>query len=214
MDDELEVRSWKRDAVGSVSGEIWWSGAPELLFSVVLAADGGLVELRVRAREGERVRARQMRDAPLGGFERIVRSAATSSRAHHGLRPYQPPRLDAVDDEGSVGRDDLDRERMRWRAWAADFVLRPRTGAGGRGDRPYAALAACYVAAFERGEPSPVREVAAELGFDETAVRNYLTKARERGLLTNAGPGRPGGQLTEKARLQLLGADHAERHPG
>jgi hypothetical protein len=36
-------------------------------------------------------------------------------------------------------------------------------------------------------------------------VRNYLFKARERSLLTSAGPGRAGGELTDKAKEILDG---------
>jgi hypothetical protein len=206
MSEEPTVQSWARAANGDVVGQVTWEGSPQLLFELTLDAEGRLVAWLVRALPGEVVGARQLRDVPVGGMERAVRAAATADPSR-ASRPYRTPRLGVVDRE-SHGTEDPDHERMRWRAWAADFVLRPRTGAGGRGDRPYAAVAACYVDAFERGEISPVKAVAGELGFDETAVRNYLTKARERDLLTAAGPGRPGGRLTDKARALLRGGEY------
>jgi hypothetical protein len=197
------VESWTRARSGQVSGCVSWTGSPHLTFELTINPDGGLVQLLTRAQPGNVVRARQLREAPVGAMERALRAAATEQSPRSGP-PYRTPRLEIVDRQRSGG-EDPDQERMRWRAWTADFILRPRTGTGGRSDRPYAALAACYVAAFERGEISPVKAVARELAFEDRAVRNYLTKARERGLLTPADPGCPGGRLTEKSRRILRG---------
>lgn len=183
-------------AASGLRGRLTWDGAPGCAFELEITRDGRLLSLRVDAPDGGTLGSRLLREVPVGEMERALRRAALPVRA---ARAYRTPLLTEVDSGGADAEADL----LRWRAWSSEFVVRPRPGAAGRGDRPYAAVAACYVAAFERGEATPARAVAAELGFEETAVRNYLTKARERGLLTSAVPGRPGGQLTDKARGQL-----------
>ena len=86
-----------------------------------------------------------------------------------------------------------------------------RPGRRGHGDLYYIEYAARYVAALDRGSSKAVAEVAEELSRDgrpHTAeyIRDVIHQARRRGLLTHAPPGRPGGQLTDKAHAVLEAA--------
>jgi hypothetical protein len=81
-----------------------------------------------------------------------------------------------------------------------------RVGSRGRDDRFYVEVAAAAVAAVERGERAPVQAVADKMGdgWSRDAVRDILTRARQRGLLTHPPRGRPVGRLTARAE-ELLG---------
>lgn len=63
-------------------------------------------------------------------------------------------------------------------------------------DSAYATLAAAYVAHVAAG--GKLRGLADAHGWSESTVRNRLTEARRRGLLTSAPKGRSGGELTER----------------
>lgn len=89
---------------------------------------------------------------------------------------------------------------------AQAFDKEPRPGRRGRADRSYAEVAAIYVEACQSGSRSPVVDVAESLSYSTKRVRNLLTAARRKGLLTAAPAGRHGGQLTEAA-LTLLRKD-------
>ena len=188
---------------GTIIGDLRWAGAPEIAFHLELTKDGRLLEWRAVADEGASIGVRQLREVPIGAMERALRSYI-SEEIPLTRRIYNTPQL-AVISPTAVPDADSAAELRKWRELAADFARRPRPGVKGRSDESYAALAACYVAAFERGEMSPVRAVARELGIGETTIRNLLTKARERGLLTATEPGRAGGALTHKASRLLAG---------
>ncbi len=81
------------------------------------------------------------------------------------------------------------------------FAETPRPGRRGRPPRFYADLAANYVERLS--SPRPVAELAEAMHLSTSQVRNLLFQARERGLLTSAGPRRAGGDLTDKARRLL-----------
>lgn len=61
-----------------------------------------------------------------------------------------------------------------------------------------------YVRAVDHFEPAPAAKIAALLGVRPVQARDYLRRARKRGLLTTAKHGRAEGRLTEKA-IALLG---------
>lgn len=82
------------------------------------------------------------------------------------------------------------------RAWD---VARP--GRPGRPDRDYALVAARYVNLLHVMHPT--KTLASELEITPTQLRNVLTEARRRDLLTPARVGRAGGQLTAKAARLL-----------
>jgi hypothetical protein len=99
-----------------------------------------------------------------------------------------------------------------------DFVRHP--GRRGRDDLFYARLAARYVSLLVAGSQAPIRDLARELrdaghDFSDEYVRQLINNARgRRDLLTEAPPGRAGGELTPKARRLLAEAqetDHKER---
>ena len=74
-------------------------------------------------------------------------------------------------------------------------------------DEFYAEVAAAYVAALDGGSRSPVRDLASVRGYSTSMVNNWIYEARQRGLLTEAPPGRAGGELTEQARALLAQED-------
>jgi hypothetical protein len=81
-----------------------------------------------------------------------------------------------------------------------------RTGRVGRNDKFYAEIAARYVEEVATGN-APLKRLAEREHFDESTVRAFLNKARRRGLLTAAPPGRAGGRLTPKALALLESVD-------
>lgn len=91
-------------------------------------------------------------------------------------------------------------------------VLRERPGRRGRTDLEYAHLADAYARLVADGDRAPVRTLAVDLSVAESTVRNQVSEARARGLLTSSRPGRAGGRLTARARRLLTeGDDHGAR---
>lgn len=87
--------------------------------------------------------------------------------------------------------------------WGA--VVKAKPGRRGRTDLFYAAAALDYVRARQVEPAAPVRRMADEGAGTVDEIRARLRRARERGLLTAAPAGRPGGDLTDKA-VDLLRA--------
>jgi hypothetical protein len=85
-----------------------------------------------------------------------------------------------------------------------DFAKTRRPGRKGRDDLAYAKVAAEYVQHL--GDPTPVKTLAAKLGYSTSLVRNVLHEAAERELLEGRQQGRAGGRLTDKARRLIDGA--------
>jgi hypothetical protein len=111
-------------------------------------------------------------------------------------------------------------EMLRQRAEDANFkrhlpespFLRPETlasvaakrpGPAGRQDHDYAAIAARYLAHVQAGDPTPITTLATDLGRPKSHVRELLTTARRRGLLSRTQRGRAGGRLTDKGLAAL-----------
>lgn len=99
-------------------------------------------------------------------------------------------------------------------AWVRYRPVRP--GRGGTDDQVYATWARRYVDALDADPRRPVRHLVEEekvAGRHVTAsqVRAYLNRARNRGFLTDAPPGLPGGELTDLGRQVLRTADDARR---
>lgn len=81
------------------------------------------------------------------------------------------------------------------------------TKARAKSDEFYASVAARYDDLVNhRGVKNPNVALAKQLGRTPSQVRDLILTCRNRGLLTNAPPGRPGGHLTDKARTILSGA--------
>lgn len=79
-------------------------------------------------------------------------------------------------------------------------------GRAPRSDDYYATVAMAYVDAVRAGSRSPVADAAQALGgFDRTYVRDLLSEARRRELLSRPPKGRAGGELTDKGREALKG---------
>jgi hypothetical protein len=86
----------------------------------------------------------------------------------------------------------------------------PRRGPKGHGALFYARVARDYARLCDRGEANPTAKLASMKkyhGHTPANLRDYVHRARARGLLTDPpAPGKPGGALTEKAR-RLLGME-------
>jgi len=130
------------------------------------------------------VTARFLRRLPVGEIE-------TAARQHHLSRL---PSMKSWVSEPLVAR------------YAKAFTEQPRPGRRGRDARAYAEVAALYVEKLPAGAKTAVKDLAGELGYSPSQVRNVLYAARRRGLLTPAEPGKAGGRLTGKA-LDLLRHD-------
>lgn len=144
---------------------------------------------------GDGLTARTLRTVPLGELQaRLQETALTTLKAATAS-------LEAAATMDSTVR----REAEHLRRTTRDaFHKRRRPGRAGRPDIEYARIADLYVRAL--ATPRPVVTLSRELHLSQSQVRNLLHAARRRGLLTAAPAGRPGGQLTEKAR-QLLASD-------
>jgi hypothetical protein len=74
-----------------------------------------------------------------------------------------------------------------------------------RGRRPVAAetlldVAVAYTRAMKAGSRQPTLDTAKALGMPMVRVRDYVHRARRSGLLTKVVQGRPGGELTPRAK--------------
>jgi hypothetical protein len=90
-----------------------------------------------------------------------------------------------------------------------------RPGRAGRADAYYLAFAMAYVERLAEGSRRPVQDLAEHppkaikgyvsdgLVASPATVRDIIHQARVRGLLTGSPPGRPGGELTPKAKDML-----------
>jgi hypothetical protein len=114
--------------------------------------------------------------------------------------------LGRVHDALTLGLADPAAAELLGERWGA--VVAPKPGRRGRPDLFYARVALDYVRALGVAPATPTRRMlddAAARGEHMTVneVRARLRRARRRGLLTDAPPGRPGGELTDRA-LTLL----------
>lgn len=80
-----------------------------------------------------------------------------------------------------------------------EFKRNPRPGRRGRADIFYARIAADYVELLATSS-TPTKDLAKKHHYGESQMRDFLNKARTRGLLTRPERGRAGGQLTQKGR--------------
>lgn len=94
--------------------------------------------------------------------------------------------------------------------WGHAFQEVKRPGRSGRDDRAYAEVAALYVEKLRTNPKTALKDLADDLGYSRSQVRNVLYTARRRRLLTAAQPGKAGGELTEKA-LALLRHDEGSK---
>jgi hypothetical protein len=70
-------------------------------------------------------------------------------------------------------------------------------------DETLLAVAAAYDTAVAAGSARPVEDAAAALNMPMVRARDLVYKARQRGFLTRAGWGRPGGRLTPHGKHLL-----------
>lgn len=162
-------------------------------------AEGWTVSVDLEHRDGEVVATRYSIDCPSG---EPIRRAPMMGRLGLG----KVGELVAEDIKTGFAKN------PRLAGWADSFLAIPRVGRGTRPDRPYAEVAARYVEALQLAPKAPIRHMLEAEGIEvgggetESSLRAKLNRARARGLLTAAPPGKPGGELTDKAR-RLLGME-------
>lgn len=96
---------------------------------------------------------------------------------------------------------------------AADLQAQPGPGRPRRPDRFCAEIAAEYTKALDTGSTKPIEDTAELMHYSPAYVRDVISKARRRGLLTRTGRGRAGGQLTAKGRRTLEGDERSSDRP-
>jgi hypothetical protein len=200
-----DVPPSSRFGVG-VSAIIEHPDYPGLRFAADLAEDGRVVQWTIADRSmlafpGEpgqndpswgpvtSIGATALRTVAFGELERLVRvqvgrafgGASAFPQSADGMTPAELKRLEDV----------------------ARTVGDARRGAMNQplDDGFYASVAEVYVAAAR--SKSPVREVADRMRYSRNTVANWLSEARNRGLLSPTSPGRSGGVLTAKAKAIL-----------
>jgi hypothetical protein len=85
----------------------------------------------------------------------------------------------------------------------------PKPGRKGRPDAFFLAVAWAYVWLNHWHTPNPVQQLAEACGVERRLAANWVRLAREKGLLTEATEGFPGGELTLKA-LQMTDDEESE----
>ena len=165
--------------------------------------------------------------APVVAEVRIVPPAALAlddevlpDRVPPGGLPMKQLRKLTAHAIASAAREVFEQERAdpEWRAtidhwwgYLGQPVAQRRPGRNPKPDEYYATWVAEYVA--EGGVRDATARVAARHpGYTADDVRQLLNKARKRGLLTAAPPGRAGGEMTEKCRA-LLAAGPPDKEP-
>ncbi len=144
-------------------------------------------------------------EAPSGGLEtHMLRGVLPIGH----LRKYLPKVLrETQAKSGSYFTDALAQRGFP----ASDLQRGKRMGRVVRDDRWYAELAARYVVMSRRKPASPIPVLANSLHLATSTVSDALGEARRRGLLTPPPPGRPGGQLTDKALAILTSQSDAAK---
>jgi hypothetical protein len=104
-------------------------------------------------------------------------------------------------------------------------VARRRPGRAGRPDAYYLPWVVAYVQRLAKGSPRPIKDLAEKppariSGYvsdgdriSKETVSDLIHQARKRGLLTPSPIGRPGGELTAKAKALLKSAKKGKSKP-
>ncbi|MFE7319170.1 hypothetical protein ACFU7T_39620 [Streptomyces sp. NPDC057555] len=101
------------------------------------------------------------------------------------------------------------REAMELNAFAAHALLEQV----GVSPRYLAVLSTAYAAAVETGRTAPAHYLAQAVERRPETIKDHLKKARRDGYLTSL-PGKPGGELTDKAQEVLSEIDYAPFESG
>jgi transposase-like protein len=126
-----------------------------------------------------------MRKIPFGELERVARERCAAVLAAFAL----------LDPSEILSAADLE----RLVSLGTDLGKRP---ARGHDDLFHAQIAAGYAEKVRSGS-TPIARLARDLKHSRNTVANWVSEARNRDLLSREGPGKSGGQLTDKAR-QIL----------
>jgi hypothetical protein len=163
-----------------------------------------ITELRLRSATGSTLRAAHGggepqpnygfeagRKVPLGGITAEVLRSLSLKALHDAL-----------------GKDNASAMLLGVHGFSADedFRAMRQPGRRGRDDRFYVVWAQRYVATCATTR-RPYPALAAEWNYSERTIRDFVDKARKRGLLIGGSPGRAGGQLSAKAKRLLERGD-------
>jgi hypothetical protein len=160
-----------------------------------------ITELRLRSAAGSTLRSAHRGEdkAPLMDYPfkegRKVRAGGITTDV---LRSVSTPALFEA-----IGRDAPDLLRLSGIDPDQDFLALRRPGRRGRDDIFYAAWAERYVTVCA-STPRPYAVLVRDHpDYQERAIRDFVNKARNRGLLVGGSPGRAGGKLSAKAERLL-----------
>lgn len=164
----------------------------------LVAGDFGepiLAELRVFPLETNRDRPAGVWSAEVLGVKAKVPSGGLPADLLRHVSVTEPRRF------GGEFSQWLEKNRKRRARKAAQRTERssPKRGRPARSDRQLARVARAYVESATESR-SPVADVASQLRLTPAQVRNILSRARRKGLLSPTQPGRSGGQLSDYAR--------------
>jgi hypothetical protein len=177
-----------REQEGDLAVDVWHPDYPGWTFVLTFAAHGAVVGFQVIANtdhprrdrassDAPSITRRFLKDVPFGELEESVRqfmNPATTPMPRSTMSPQVRAR------------------------YTRAFTDEPRPGKRGYEERSYAVAAGIYV---ETGHD--IRATAERLHCSVSRARHILNRARTKGLLTAAPPGRAGGELTERARELL-----------
>lgn len=191
---------WERDQAGINAGAYWRPGT----FPEVMELSRGWKALYVIEVRNGRPEARELHLVHPDGLPssgglstRLVREEI-KVREHLDEATRRMRELHEAVDAETQGRW----ERIPY-VQAALEGLSSRPGRRGHPDRFYAELAAAYVDRVKAGSRRPVADLAAQEYLSEDRVRTLVARARKKGFLTPAEPGKPGGELTARAEEML-----------
>lgn len=171
------------------------TGAWEVTMSWLMSANGGPDELTIKPAPGAGAGATLpgitveiLRSIPLAQISREAMAMSNMVR-----------RMEQEDFFSEVIGKMVDRIRH-----SADSI--PRPGRAGRSEEFFAIIAALYSWFVLLGYSNPVRKIEEATGCSWRAVANWVRLAREKGMLAEATPCRPGGILTGRA-MRIIEAE-------
>ena len=157
-----------------------------------------ITELRVRSANGSTLRSAHGASGPAENYpHELGRPVPVGGITKDLLRRFSLPALRAP-----IGEDKNARSTLALYGFNPDQDFTRRPGRKGRDDGFYAAWAAAYLDKCAQTR-RPHLALAEETNYGKDTIRDFVQKARNRGLLTKAPPGRAGGQLLPKA-VRLL----------
>jgi hypothetical protein len=173
------------------------TGGWEVTMSWLMSANGGPEELTIKTVQGA-----ASEPAPQGITVDILRSIPLAQISREAMAmSSMVQRMEQEDFFSEVIGKMVGRIRH-----AAHSI--PRPGRAGRSEEFFAIIAALYSWYVLLGYSNPVRKIEGATGCNWRAVANWVRLAREKGMLAEATPCRPGGILTGRAMQIIESEEH------